>query len=64
VPREVKSVDEFLRLAEKAEVCRVKRLGEVVKLKLRGRRYLYTLALKASEAEAVLKKLKCEIVEL
>ena len=64
MPREVKSREEFLKIAEYARECRVKRLRDVVKLKLRTRRYLYTYKTTPEEAEDLLKHVKCEIVEV
>ena len=64
MPTEVHDVDEFLRLAERAEHCRVKRLKDVVKLKLRTRGRLYTLKLNPERAEELLKSLKCELREV
>lgn len=64
MPQEIKDADEFLKLAEKAEVCRVKRRGEEVKLKLRGKSRLYTLLITSSEAAELIKKIKCDVVEL
>ena len=59
MPKEIFDPDEFLALAEKARECRVKRLGDVMKLKLRTRRYLYTLKVSVEEGEELLKKIKC-----
>ena len=64
MPKEVKSVDEFLEIAKRASECRVKRLGDVVKLKLRTSRYLYTLKVDPSTAEELLKKIPCPVVEV
>jgi hypothetical protein len=50
-------------LSKEAIECRVKRIGEVVKLKLRTGRYLYTLKLKPESAEEIVKKLGCPVVE-
>ncbi len=63
MPAEVTDVDSFIRLSELADVCRVKRVGDFVKLKLRTKKRLYTLKLKSSEAEDVIKRLKCSLVE-
>ncbi len=54
----------FLKLAADAEVCRVKRLGEVVKLKIKTSKKLYTFEAEKAQAEEIIKKLKCEIVEV
>ena len=63
LPVEV-DLDSFLKLAENADSCRVKRLGDIVKLKLRTPKRLYTLEAKKEKAEEIIKKLKCKIVEL
>jgi large subunit ribosomal protein L38e len=63
LPKEVFDPDEFLELAEKASECRVKRLGDVMKLKLRTRRQLYTIKLETAEGEELLNKIGCTKVE-
>jgi len=64
MPSEVADREQFMKLAEKAEHCRVVRKGDEVKLKLRTPHRLYTMRLDAGEAEAVLKELKCRVFEL
>ncbi len=64
LPTEVFDADEFVRLSEAAEVCRVKRVEAFVKLKLKTRGRLYTLKLEPSKAEDVIKRLKCGLVEV
>lgn len=64
MPEEVYDVDEFLKISERANFCEVKRLKDVVKLKLRTSRKLYTLKTDPAKAEGIVKKLKCEIVEV
>ena len=64
MPAEIKDVDEFVKLSEKAEYCIVKRLKDIVKLKLRTPRMLYTLKVKPSQTEEILKKLNCEVREI
>lgn len=59
MPAEILDPEEFLKLAEKASECRVKRLGEEMKLKLRTTRMLYTIKLKAAEGEELLGKINC-----
>jgi len=63
MPKEVLDPDEFLALAEKARECRVERLGDVMKLKLRTSRRLYTIKLETAEGEDLLKKISCPKVE-
>ncbi|MFH0897666.1 MAG: hypothetical protein V1850_06445 [Candidatus Bathyarchaeota archaeon] len=63
MPTEI-NLDTFLKLAADAESCRVKRLGDVVKLKIRTSRRLCTFETEKGEAEDIIKKLKCKIVEV
>jgi len=44
--------------------CRVRRAKDLVKLKLRTPRQLYTHKVKVERADDVIKRLKCEIVEV
>ncbi len=64
MPTEILDTDEFVGLSEKAKYCAVKRLGDVVKLKLRTPKTLYTLKAEPTKAEEIFKKLKCEIREI
>jgi len=64
MPTEILDTDEFVALSDEAEHCDVKRLKDVVKLKLRTRKMLYTLKVEPTKAEEIFKKLKCEIREI
>jgi len=64
MPVEVFDVGEFIELSEKAKYCVVKRSKDVVKLKLRTGRYLYTLKVDPARADEVIKQLKCEVREI
>jgi len=57
-------VEKFVEISRRAEYCAVKRLRDVVKLKLRTAKRLYTLKVEPSKAEEVIKKLQCEIREI
>jgi len=61
---EVFDVEEFVKLSEKAKHCTVKRSKDVVKLKLRTGRYLYTLKVDPARADEIVKQLKCEVREI
>ncbi|NHJ12615.1 MAG: 50S ribosomal protein L38e [Candidatus Thorarchaeota archaeon] len=63
MPKQMTDVDKFLEMTEDAIECRVKRGSDHVKLKLRTKRYLYTIILEPQEAESVLQNVKCQIVE-
>jgi hypothetical protein len=64
LPIEVSDVDEFARLSEKAQYCLAKKVKDMVKLKLRTSKELYTLKIESKKTEEVFKKLKCEIREM
>jgi hypothetical protein len=51
-------------MSGRAEYCAVKRLKDVVKLKLRTPSKLYTLKIEPMKAEEIIKKLQCEIREV
>lgn len=63
MPAEMTDAEEFVRVSERASECRVKRLKDVVKLKLRTQRQLYTLRVDPEKAADLLKQVKCEIIE-
>ena len=64
MPSEITNTDQFVSLSEGALECRVKRSKDVVKLKLRTPRLLYTYKVKVDRADDVLRRLKCEVVEV
>jgi hypothetical protein len=64
MPREISSEDEFLALVPQVIECRVRRLPEVVKLKLRTPRYLYTFKCDPATAERLLSGLKVPVIDV
>lgn len=64
MPAEIFDQDRFVEISERAEYCAVKRLKDVVKLKLCTARRLYTLKVEPVKAEELIKKLQCEIREI
>ncbi len=64
MPKEITNVDEFLKISEKASECKVKKLGEVTKLKLRTPGNLFTIKLEAKAADELLAKITCAKTEL
>jgi len=64
MPKEIFDVDEFIEISRRAEYCDIKRLETTVKLKLRTPKKLYTLKVKPTKAEEIVKKLNCEIREI
>lgn len=63
MPSEITDTEEFVRVSERANECRVKRLKDIVKLKLRTQGHLYTLKVDPEKAAELLKQIKCEIIE-
>jgi large subunit ribosomal protein L38e len=64
VPREIFDEEKFLELSEFAIHCRVKRLKDLVKLKLRTKKILYTYKTDPVTAERLLRNITCDIIEL
>jgi len=64
MPREILEEKAFLEIVPKAIHCRVKRRKDVVKLKLRTKRVLYTFKTDPVNAERLLKSVNCDIIEL
>jgi large subunit ribosomal protein L38e len=63
MPAEVTDAQEFVRISERAVECRVKRLKDIVKLKLRTQRELYTIRVDPEKAAEMLKQIRCEVIE-
>ncbi|MHA2146182.1 MAG: 50S ribosomal protein L38e [Candidatus Thorarchaeota archaeon] len=59
MPKLINDVDKFLEMSEDAEECRVKR----GKLKLRTKKYLYTIVVEPQKAEEIIQQVKCQVVE-
>lgn len=63
MPKQISDVEKFLEMTEDAVECRVKRSSNQVKLKLRTAKYLYTIILDPQQAESVIQRIKCQVVE-
>jgi len=63
MPTEVNDSEEFVRLSERATECRVKRLQDIVRLKLRTSKQLYTIKVDPQKAAEMLKQIRCEVIE-
>jgi hypothetical protein len=59
MPKEITNIEEFQKLSEKASECKIKKLGDITKLKLRTPRNLYTIKLETKVADELLTKLTC-----
>jgi len=63
MPVEIKDLEEFVKITERAQECRVKRSRRekgVVKVKARTKRYLYTYKTTEDKLNEVLSKVKCK----
>ncbi|MGA2461092.1 MAG: hypothetical protein ABSF82_06700 [Candidatus Bathyarchaeia archaeon] len=63
MPSELTDTEEFVKISERATECRVKRLKDIVKLKLRTPRQLYTIRVDPNKAAELLKLIRCEVIE-
>lgn len=64
MPSEIVDVEKFVEMSGHADYCAVKRLKDIVKLKLRTPSRLYTLKSVPTKAEEIIKKLQCEVREI
>ena len=65
MPKEIKSLEEFLEVSKRASECRVKETKEgKVKLKLRTPRYLYTFIVQKESVEDIIKKLNVPVKKI
>jgi large subunit ribosomal protein L38e len=64
LPKEIFSEEKFLELADFAIHCRVKRVKNEVKLKLRTRKHLYTYKTDPNSADRLLSSISCDVIEL
>ncbi|MFW9981514.1 MAG: 50S ribosomal protein L38e [Candidatus Thorarchaeota archaeon] len=63
MPKQIYDIDKFLEMSEEADECRVKRGSNQVKLKLRTKKYLYTIVVEPQKAEEIIQQVKCQVVE-
>lgn len=64
MPVEIHDKEEFVKISNRAVDCRIKKLGEYVKVKLRTKRKLYTIKVKANEVDELVARLKVKCTEV
>ncbi|HEY4700053.1 MAG TPA: hypothetical protein VIH27_06785 [Nitrososphaerales archaeon] len=64
MPKQLKTADEFRKIAENAKLCKVVKRGDVVKLKLKTSNTLYTYITDVKESDDLVKNLKIEKVNI
>ncbi|MGQ4891923.1 MAG: 50S ribosomal protein L38e [Candidatus Njordarchaeia archaeon] len=58
MPKEIAEIEKLDEIIPKTLEVRVKKVKDIVKVKFRTRRYLYTIKLTDKEAEALINELK------
>ena len=64
MPTEMQDEEKFVELSNEAIECRIKRIRNEVKFKLRTKKRLYTLKTSPERAEEVIKLIKCEKIDV
>ncbi|MEM3383229.1 MAG: hypothetical protein QXL52_00850 [Nitrososphaerales archaeon] len=64
MPKQIFNANDFKKLLEKAKECRVMRIGDKAKLKLRTSKMLYVFITSKGEANELLKSSKVEVKEI
>ncbi|MEM2873443.1 MAG: hypothetical protein QXD82_04645 [Nitrososphaerales archaeon] len=64
MPKQIVNIEDFKKLLEKAVECRVLRMGDKTKLKLRTKKMLYVFITSKEEADKILKDIKIEVKEI
>jgi len=63
VPQEIKDLKKLDEIITKATECRVKRIGDIVKMKFKTKHKLYTIKVTVNEAEAIRARITVPIVD-
>ncbi len=64
MPKQIVNIEDFKKLLEKAVECRVLRMDDKTKLKLRTKKMLYVFITSKEEADKILKDIKIEVKEI
>ncbi len=63
MPQEIKDLSKLDAIIAQATECRVKRIGDMVKMKFKTKKKLYTIKVSVSEAEAIRARISVPIVD-
>jgi hypothetical protein len=63
MPQEIKDLSKLDAIIAQSTECRVKRIGDMVKMKFRTKKKLYTIKVSVSEAEAIRARISVPIVD-
>ncbi|MGC9779088.1 MAG: hypothetical protein HZR80_07585 [Candidatus Heimdallarchaeota archaeon] len=64
MPVEIKDLSKLDEIIAQATECRVKRIGDIVKMKFRTKKRLYTIKVSVNEAEAIRTRISIPIIDL
>ena len=64
MPVEIKDLSKLDEIIAQATECRVKRIGDTVKMKFRTKKTLYTIKVSVNEAEAIRARISVPIIDL
>lgn len=63
MPEEIKDLTKLDAIIAQSIECRVKRIGNIVKMKFRTKHKLYTIKVSVNEAEAIRARISIPIVD-
>ena len=63
MPEEIKDLSKLDEIIARSTECRVKRIGDMVKMKFRTKNKLYTIKVSVNEAEAIRARITVPIVD-
>lgn len=63
MPEEIKDLNKLDDIIARSTECRVKRIGDFVKMKFRTKSKLYTIKVSVNEAEAIRARITVPIVD-
>lgn len=63
MPEEIKDLSKLDDIIARSTECRVKRIGDIVKMKFRTKYKLYTIKVSVNEAEAIRARISVPIVD-
>lgn len=63
MPEEIKDLSKLDDIIARSTECRVKRIGDIVKMKFRTKNKLYTIKVSVNEAETIRARISVPIVD-
>ena len=63
MPEEIKDLSKLDEIIARSTECRVKRIGDMVKMKFRTKNKLYTIKVSVNEAETIRARITVPIVD-